>query len=225
MEKKVNEGSFKNAGGVVRDALRNLMEKDRIRRLTASGLSPWSPDPQGQTRTGIGVGSDIGSLVFIVLMEAIKGTDTDLALIMGEIKAITATKQALRSVLSKVGRDVAANAGQVDGKPPLNLGSGMGSTGAYYSFPMPVPDPGSSGGVGFVTVNLFPGSAPIATVAQLKSILGNLQADLDSMNEMSEITSLRLQMAMDRRSKLVDTLSNVMKKMSDTQETIVQNMK
>ncbi len=46
-----------------------------------------------------------------------------------------------------------------------------------------------------------------------------------SMNEMSEMTSLRLQMAMDRRSKLVSTLSNVMKKISETQDTLVQNLK
>jgi len=47
----------------------------------------------------------------------------------------------------------------------------------------------------------------------------------DSMNEMSEMTSMRLQMAMDCRSKFVETLSNIMKKMSDTDNSITQNMK
>jgi hypothetical protein len=45
------------------------------------------------------------------------------------------------------------------------------------------------------------------------------------MNEMSEMTSLRLQMMMDRRSKFVETLSNIMKKISTTSDSIVQNMK
>ena len=59
----------------------------------------------------------------------------------------------------------------------------------------------------------------------LKAVQNNLKGQLDSMNEMSEMTSMRLQMAMDRRSKFVETLSNVMKKIDETQEAIVQNMK
>jgi hypothetical protein len=51
------------------------------------------------------------------------------------------------------------------------------------------------------------------------------QGTLDSMNEMSEMTSMRLQMAMDRRSKFVEALSNIMKKIDSTSETIIQNLK
>jgi hypothetical protein len=45
------------------------------------------------------------------------------------------------------------------------------------------------------------------------------------MSEMSEMTSLRLQMAMDRRSKFIESLSNIMKNISQTQDTLVQNLK
>jgi len=48
---------------------------------------------------------------------------------------------------------------------------------------------------------------------------------LDGMNEMSEMTSLRLQMTMDRRNKFISTLSNIMKKISTTQDMLVQNLK
>jgi hypothetical protein len=48
---------------------------------------------------------------------------------------------------------------------------------------------------------------------------------LDGLNEMSEMTSLRLQLTMDRRSKIIQTLSNIMKKIGTTQETLVQNIK
>jgi putative addiction module CopG family antidote len=224
VEKKVSEGSFKNAGDVVRDALRSLMEIDRLRRLTSSGLRPSAPSLPVLTGTGL-AGGDIAAMCYIVLLEATQDTDADLALIMGEVKAMTAAKQALRTLLNKVGRDVAANAWQADGQPPLNLSSGLGSAGAYYTSPMPTPDAGSSGGVTFTPVNLVPGSAPLTTVAQLRAILSSLQATLDSMNELSEIASLRLQMIMDRRSKLVCTLSNILKKISVTEETLVQNMK
>jgi hypothetical protein len=57
----------------------------------------------------------------------------------------------------------------------------------------------------------------------------NLQADvknkLDSMSELGETESLRLQMAMDRLSKMMTTLSNLLKKISDTADGIVQNLK
>ena len=45
------------------------------------------------------------------------------------------------------------------------------------------------------------------------------------MSELSDMDQLRLQMAMDRRSKLISTLSNVLKKASDTQQAITQNLK
>jgi chromosome segregation ATPase len=64
-----------------------------------------------------------------------------------------------------------------------------------------------------------------ADLDNLKSIQNDLKGQLDSMNEMSEETSMRLQMAMDRRSKFVEALSNIMKKINDTQNTIVQNLK
>ncbi len=48
---------------------------------------------------------------------------------------------------------------------------------------------------------------------------------LDSMSEMGEMESLRLQMAMDRLSKLMSTLSNLLKKIADTSSQITQNLK
>lgn len=62
-------------------------------------------------------------------------------------------------------------------------------------------------------------------VTKLKPISGDLKGQLDGMNEMSEMTSLRLQMTMDRRSKFISTLSNIMKKIGTTEETITQNLK
>jgi len=50
-------------------------------------------------------------------------------------------------------------------------------------------------------------------------------APLDSLSEMGEMESLRLQMAMDRQSKMMSTLSNLLKKVSDTSAAITQNIK
>ena len=48
---------------------------------------------------------------------------------------------------------------------------------------------------------------------------------LDSMSEMGEMESLRLQMAMDRMSKFMSTLSNLLKKIADSSSQITQNLK
>ena len=63
------------------------------------------------------------------------------------------------------------------------------------------------------------------TIGGLKSLLDDLKGKLDDMNELSEMTSLRLQMTMDRRSKFISTLSQMMKKISTTQDMLVQNKK
>jgi hypothetical protein len=52
-----------------------------------------------------------------------------------------------------------------------------------------------------------------------------VKSKLDSSSEMGEMESLRLQMAMDRLSKLISTLSNLLKKASDTASDITQNLK
>lgn len=61
--------------------------------------------------------------------------------------------------------------------------------------------------------------------ADLDKQVEEIKKDLDSMSEMGEMESLRLQMAMDRLSKMMSTLSNLLKKISDTANGIVQNLK
>ncbi|HEX8301479.1 hypothetical protein [Sphingomonas sp.] len=61
--------------------------------------------------------------------------------------------------------------------------------------------------------------------ADLDAMVEGMKNDLDSMSEMGEMESLRLQMAMDRLSKMMSTVSNLLKKISDTSETITQNLK
>lgn len=61
--------------------------------------------------------------------------------------------------------------------------------------------------------------------AQLDNQIDRVKQDLDSLSELGEMESLRLQMAMDRQSKAMQTLSNLTKKISDTNSTISQNLK
>ncbi|MBS1512980.1 MAG: hypothetical protein JST86_19230 [Bacteroidetes bacterium] len=47
----------------------------------------------------------------------------------------------------------------------------------------------------------------------------------DALSEMSETNQLRMQMYMDRRNKMIDALSNILKKVSDTEQQVIQNLK
>jgi len=47
-----------------------------------------------------------------------------------------------------------------------------------------------------------------------------MKNDLDSLSEMGEVESLRLQMDMDRLSKFTVTLSNIAKRVADTGSSI-----
>ena len=60
---------------------------------------------------------------------------------------------------------------------------------------------------------------------QLQAEMAELLEKSDTAGELSELEQLRLQMAMDRLAKLMSTLSNVLKKMSDTASQITQNLK
>ena len=65
----------------------------------------------------------------------------------------------------------------------------------------------------------------LGTTKEVDDSIDAIKKDLDSMSEMGETESLRLQMAIDRMSKMMSTLSNLLKKMSDTADGIVQNLK
>jgi hypothetical protein len=183
----------------------------------------------GSHTAGLGVGAldsvggDIDALVFSVMMEAAKSAEDDLKQIMNGIKSATATKQHLRELICKVANDIAENTSCEQGAVLSFGGDGLGSEEAYHRASLPMPSPRCDGGVAVTVTDLHPGA--ITEVGQLKSIRDALEGKLDSMSEMSAMTSLRLQMAMDRRSKFVQTLSNIMKKISDTQGTLVQNLK
>jgi hypothetical protein len=171
-----------------------------------------------------GGGLDIEAVAFTVLMEAAKSAQEDLRSIMAGVKAINAAKQHLRELLAKVNRDViAALVADAEGRALELSERGLGGKRAYARVKIALPDPESPGGVQFAVVALVEGT--LKSRCQLEGARDALQGRLDSMSEMGEMESLRLQLAMDRLSKMMSTLSNVLKKISDTSQTITQNLK
>ena len=173
---------------------------------------------------------DIAEAAFIVLSMATKDMDDDIRMIMAEIKAMNEAKQKLRELIKElnawISQEMSKHAGSEDidndkvvgskttAPPPrrITLETKVSPVIHLEYVKTPVIPP-------------LPPRNPGLTVSGLKSLLDNIKGNLDGMNEMSEATSLRLQMTMDRRSKIIQTLSNIMKKIGTTQETLVQNIK
>ena len=203
-------GRFKNAGDVINAALQQMALADG-RAVSAAKLAEMSGS------------ENIEALVFVVMMDAAKSAQEDLKAIMAEMKAMTRAKARLRELISRVNRDVAANAGCDHGDRKLDFSRGLGREQAYHRAPVPVLDPDARDGVRLKPCDLHPGR--IESYGDLLAIRDGLKDQIDSLSEMSEMTSLRMQMIMDRRAKLMQTLSNIMKKMSSTADTLVQNLK
>lgn len=207
VEAQVEQGRYADATDLVRHAVRRLAEDEVVRAAVRSAAD-----------------RDVVDSANGILMRAVAGMDEDLRMVLAEVRAMTAAKERMRELLRRVGRDVSCNLAPRRTEGPLAFDpEGLGGESAYHRVPIPVPDPWSEGDVGYIVTDLH--RDPIERVDQLTQVQDELRGKLDGMNEMSEMTSLRIQMMMDRRSKFISTLSNVIKKFGDTQGVIVQNLK
>ena len=206
VDAQVKSGRYVDASEVVRVALRLMETRYAVDHPVLGDLSS----------------ADVEALAFIVLMEAAKSAREDLKDIMARLKAINAAKATLRERLLDVRRDCAANSVRRDGEP-LDLSRGLGSERAYHQVLLPYLDPDGPGGVRMVKTDLHHGR--IVRPRDLDVALEAVTSHLDGLSEMGEMESLRLQMAMDRLSKMMSTLSNLLKRVSETSNAIVQNLK
>jgi len=77
----------------------------------------------------------------------------------------------------------------------------------------------------FKYIGALPENQQLVSLFWILTRMDSIKNDLDSLSEMGEMESLRLQMAMDRMSKMMTMLSNLLKKASDSASTITQNLK
>jgi hypothetical protein len=187
-------------------------------------------------------GMDASEAAFLVLAMATKDMDDDLRMIMAEIKATNAAKQKLRDQIKDLDKWISEAMGKsgnasepsdidktrISGKPPATASRTQPArTRSLRSASL---EKASSPVIRFEyvkapTIPPLPPKSSDVSVSSLKSLLDELRGQLDGLNELSEMTSLRLQTTMDRRSKFISTLSQMMKKTSTAQDILVQNIK
>ena len=214
---------------------------DRLARTLAPRIASGAdlPTVQREAERGLDAvfsaaglaGMDVSEAAFLVLAMATKDMDDDLRLIMAEIKATAAAKQKLRDQIRELEDRITgetAKSSQASADHARSTAAAVQPTAVarrvvtvekavlpllgweYAKAPVIAP---------------LPPRDPRVSVASMRLLQGDLRGKLDGMNEMSEMTSLRLQMTMDRRSKFIETLSNILKKIGTTMETLVQNLK
>ena len=203
---------------MVREAVRLLETRDRL----ASGLQVGAIEP-GLLAGPVQSGGDIELLIALIMQQCAQDAEVDLRAILAEMQARLAAKKALRDLISRVNRDRLANEARHEFNERLDYSQGLGSERAYHRVLLPVPDPEAGGGLRWVPTDLAGGK--LTCVEQFDCIVAGLQSKLDSLSEMSEMTTLRLQMMLDRRSKFLEAVSNIMKKISAIQAAVVQNLK
>jgi hypothetical protein len=190
-------------------------------------LKPTSPDapsieaavynrfPALNTRGSSVKAGDINALVVIVMMQTLTESEKDLQDMMLKMQIITDAKQKLRDLLSQTQLEIKANE-SLDAKEmcqtalckslPANLGDISNATGNLQK-PVRISIPAK------------------LTFADLRTLPTQFQSNIDSLSDIGQAQQLQIQMLMDRRSKLIETMSNIMKSISDTQSTIIQNIK
>lgn len=181
-----------------------------IRQRFAASLS------QGASRQGgTGAGqSDIDALVMIVMEQVAQDSAQDLQAQMQEMQEVAKQKQALRQLADETQQAAAQMAGAKNApcktafcqSLPSRLDE-LNRSGARLPHPIHLQSPAN------------------ITGQQLASLDAQLKQSLDSASDVGDQMQLELQMAMDRRSKFIDTLSNIEKTESDTQNSIIQILK
>ena len=186
--------------------------KNTAKEANEKKLSPDDINNKAKEYAALGSmnGQDIEALAFLVLMQAAKSAREDLKAIMAKVKAVNEQKAKQRELLSKMQQQRTISAIQLDSFKLLQNRTLALQQGRN-------PD----------SIKIVRSSSRVKTVSknEMDAMATKLKNDLDSMSEMGEMESLRLQMAMDRMSKMMSTLSNLLKKISKTADDIIQNLK
>ncbi len=188
-------------------------------RMRGAGLARGGEIPEAEEmqayirKAGAGIleGKDINALVIYVLLEAIKSTQEDLKSHMAKIKAINSAKQKSWELVNKINED--SRGQKIDGASPcLVVDCNAASSALAHAA-------GLRGDARGYQLTANP------TWADIKAMADRLAKDHDSLSEMGDLESLKLQKAMDRQSKIIRVLSNLAKKQSETASGITQNLK
>ncbi len=191
------------------NALRTAIHQRFASSFSSAGSSQPGP-PAPLLNDG-----DIAAIAVVVIMMMVQDSDSDLQQQMQNANAMMQAKQQIRSLLDQMNQDLAAGKAS-----PRNEAC---TTAFCRSLPAKLAQIAASSSKLPHPIHL---RAPAnMTWQQLAALQSQTNQALDSANEISEMGSMRVQMLMDARTKLLQAASDMEKSMSDTDMAIVGNLK
>jgi hypothetical protein len=166
---------------------------------------------------------DVDALVFLVMMEAAQSSQSDLQQIMQQVQADNQAKQSLRGVqeqLQQAQANLEANA-RAQSKP--SAANEPCVTPACAAIAEKAKNAERVSAASSKPLHYAVGTQP--TRSQIAELQVRTKADSDSLNDLSEQLQLRMQMEQQELSQAYETISNIMKTMSDTSSAVIQNLK
>ncbi len=159
-------------------------------------------------------GTDITEMAELVMMEAAKDQDADIKQLLEEANKQNTVKKALDEMIKQVNRDALSG-----GTKPTEICT----TPSCQSLSAEMKKLAGSMPQISQSAQMVATTGP--SYQQLQQILAQLQNAKDSTDDLSSQTQTRMQAYMDRRSKMEQELSNMLKKSSDTASQVISNMK
>ena len=154
---------------------------------------------------------DIESICYLVMMEAAKQANAELREAMEEMQAANKRKAEMRERMNT--KPGVATTAMAELKAPRSELQAV------------CVDPPCQPQIILAQPQLQLAQSQFNSARSVSAATEQLTDEKDSLSEMGELDSLRLQLAMDRRSKAMEALSNLMKKSSDTSSNITSNLK
>jgi hypothetical protein len=184
-----------------------LEKKIGGKRYATESVAEVLADTRGAVTEQFG-NADIEALVLIVMMNAAKDAEADLQNVMSSMQKLNAARKALREEMERLKKE-GAKLGKKGPKPAWLATITHAKTPLGFAY------------------EVLPATAATtcATPSSPDACLDEDQQKSDTLDDLGEQLQLQLQMAMDRRSKFLTTLSNIMKKVESTSDTIIQNFK
>ena len=193
------------------------------------GRARAAPDVPTRDHTGsddartaalLGV-ADVASMAFIVVEEAARSAREDLAAIMASVRGIDEQKRAWREAvdaLNSAGARAAEHLSTVDRltvEASRAVGEALDGYGESFSE------------TALEQLDSWAVHSRLESerLQQQLQDAGFVAERLDTLTERSELESLRLQQVMDRRSKLIATLSGILTKEAEAARAITENLK
>lgn len=201
--------------------IRSRYDLARMQALQAVARPGADPGPAVQSlvrqQFPMASAQDIDALSALVLMDCAQAEEQELREALSAMDQANQAKRAQRERLDRLRSEERRLPGQPAGaagapQPPLRRVRRAPAMGT---------------GVPTIPPTLLHPVLPAAGLSreQLDAEAGRLRGDLDTLGDLDQAILLRLQLQMDRRAKLLQALSNLMRKVSATTDTLLANLK